>query len=238
MTLVVQLSDPHLRLGAEEEAALSALQDAVAVITALPEPPDAVLLTGDVADTAHPDEYAQAEAALAPIQAPLHVLPGNHDDRAEVAARWPTPEAAVVGGLRLVMHDTTIPGEAGGRLDPERLAMVLSDDGQTPTIVALHHPPVFTGIALLDEIGLAPGDRAALAKVLLANPQVARVVAGHVHRSSTETLGGCAVVTCPSTHRQAEPDPGPEGVRFVTRGRALLFHHLRGRGVISHLQPI
>ena len=69
-----------------------------------------------------------------------------------------------------------------------------------PTIVAMHHPPILMGLPWLDEIGLPAEEREALADLLRRSPQVLRVVAGHVHRASANTLGGCGVVTCASTN--------------------------------------
>jgi 3',5'-cyclic AMP phosphodiesterase CpdA len=237
VAFVVQLTDTHLRLGPEGPAAREALDAAVAAVLELTRTPDVVLVTGDLADTGHPDEYADVQAALAPITAPVYVLPGNHDDRAVLEAHFDAPETVAIRRGRIVLCDTTIPGEAGGRLDTEWLAAQLAAEPDTPTIVAMHHPPLFTGIPALDAIGMAEGDRERLATVLAASPQVLRVISGHVHRPTFETLAGCGVLTSPSTHIQIEPDPGPEGMRFVTRGRAIMLHHLRDSNVISHIQP-
>src|SRR5262245_52348649 len=79
--LLAQLSDHHI--GAtwgtgDPVAGLSAVVDAV---RGLPDRPDAVLLTGDLADNAAADEYRVVEALVSRIGAPVFALPGNHDDR-------------------------------------------------------------------------------------------------------------------------------------------------------------
>lgn len=238
MSLVVQLTDPHLRLDGERDDARAAFEAAVAKLAELPRAPDAIVISGDLADTGHPDEYAQVRAALKHLTIPVHVIPGNHDDPDHLRHAFATTETARAGELRLVLCDTQVPGAAGGRLDTQHLRSLLAQDTTTPTIVFMHHPPLFTGMPFLDRIGLAEGDRDRLQAVLRDHPQVARVACGHVHRASFEVLGGCGVLTAPSTYTQAEPAPGSPGIRFVRRGAAIVLHQLRGGEVISHLQPV
>ncbi len=69
---VIQLSDIHF--GAEDAAALEA---ATAYIT--DNPPDLVMVTGDLTLNGLPREFRSAERWLARIPRPLLVTPGNHD---------------------------------------------------------------------------------------------------------------------------------------------------------------
>jgi 3',5'-cyclic-AMP phosphodiesterase len=229
--VLVQISDPHLRTNDETSAA--ALAAAVERIRALPDRPDAVLVSGDVADTGAEAEYALARELLAPLQLPVHLIAGNHDrmpERSQYAVRC--------GDLRLVACDSTIPGEDGGRLDLAWLAERLAENPRVPTIVALHHHPVPIGIAWLDRIGLPDEDRTALADLLRRSPQVRRVVAGHVHRSSYATLGGCPVVTCTGTNWQAKLELGATTMEVTREPPSLLVHALVGDELVTHLQPV
>src|SRR6187399_2953776 len=82
---IAQLSDPHVRpagtLYQGVVDANAALAAAVAQLNALDPQPDLVLLTGDVTEAGTVAEYAAARAILAPLRAPLRVIPGNHDER-------------------------------------------------------------------------------------------------------------------------------------------------------------
>jgi 3',5'-cyclic AMP phosphodiesterase CpdA len=164
---------------------------------------------------------------------PVHLLAGNHDRLPER-----TSYAVRCGELRLIACDTTIPGEDGGRLDVEWLEARLGENPQAPTIVAMHHHPVPIGIPWLDEIGLPDADRAALAALLRRSPQVRRVVAGHVHRTSHAGLGGCPVVTCTGTNWQATLDLGARAGAVTHEPPSILVHALVAGELVTHVQPI
>jgi 3',5'-cyclic-AMP phosphodiesterase len=210
--LLAQLSDPHLRVGAGDREAAQALAAAVRSVLALRPVPDAVVVTGDIANSAAAGEYERARELLAPMSMPVHVLAGNHDDRdalrelfapagVDGEAGAPLQYTVRVGDLRLVVCDTTRPGYDDGALDGGRLGWLeaqLAAEPAAPTVIAMHHPPITIGLPALDAIALAQSDRLALAELLPRAPQVSRVIAGHVHRTAFGTVGGCAVVACTS----------------------------------------
>lgn len=231
--MLVQISDPHLRTGPDDQGAAAALAAAVERIRALPDQPDAVLVSGDVADSGAEAEYALARELLAPLPMPVHLIAGNHDrlpERTQYAVRC--------GDLRLVACDTSVPGQDGGRLDVDWLAERLAENPRAPTVVAMHHHPAPIGIPVADEIGLPDADRAALAELLRRSPHVRRVVAGHVHRVSQTMLGGCPVVTCTSTNIQFALDLGATTLEPTREPPSLLVHVLVDGELVTHLQPI
>nr|BFE67716.1 hypothetical protein GCM10020092_010170 [Actinoplanes digitatis] len=86
----------------------------------------------------------------------------------------------------LVALDSLIPGSPAGRLGDAQLSWldeVLRRRPDVPALVGLHHPPMPVGIRFLDGMRLLDGDD--LRKVVASHPHVARVMAGHVHRSIT-----------------------------------------------------
>ena len=202
--MLAQLSDPHIRLG--DDAPDRALAAAVAAVAALEPAPDAVLVSGDLADNGDPREYARVRELLAPLPMPYHVLPGNHDNVPALEAEFGPAEYAVdAGDLRLVAVDSTIPGGPGdGRIPLERIAARLTDG--KPTIVAMHHAPVVTGVAAMDALGVPREDREGLAQLLRNHPEVKRIVTGHLHRMMVGAVGAVPVFTCPGVHLQLELD--------------------------------
>jgi 3',5'-cyclic-AMP phosphodiesterase len=251
-TLLVQLSDPHVHVGRGDRDPAQALATAVRAVGQMPTRPQAALVTGDLVDNPGAREYERVRELLAPLGMPIYVLPGNHDDRDALREYFalngstgkvgePFRYTARVGELRLVVCDSTRPGFDDGQLDLEHRAWLeaeLAADRNATTIVALHHPPLITGIEALDRIGLAPQDRVALADLLALHPQARRVVAGHVHRAAFDVLGGCGVVACPSTYLQAPLEiPGDE-LYLTPEPAAFVVHALLGEELVSHVQPV
>jgi 3',5'-cyclic AMP phosphodiesterase CpdA len=237
--VVVQLSDPHVGADWDGRDPAAALAATVECVVGLDLAPVAVLVTGDIAGHALDAEYELARELLAPLGAPLHVLPGNHDDRAGLRRHFALPGdggepvlyAVDAGPLRLVVLDSTRPGEDAGELDRDRLEWLDATlaEAAAPTLLALHHPPLVTGFPAIDDIGLPASDRAVLAGVVARHPHVRRIVAGHVHRAVAAELGGCCVLAVPSTYVQLrldlasgelEPSDEPAGfaLHVVTEG--------------------
>src|SRR5512132_151541 len=90
----------------------------VEAVRRLPDDPDAVLMSGDLADNAADGEYDVVRELLAQLGAPAYVLPGNHDDRETLRRHFdlpgaggaPVQYAVDLGPLRLVALDSTRPG--------------------------------------------------------------------------------------------------------------------------------
>ena len=138
--------------------------------------------------------------------------------------------------------DSTVPGSDGGSLGSDRLGRLeslLAEDPDSPTIVAMHHPPIEIGVVALDTIGLPPGDRAALGELLARHSQVRRVVTGHVHRGALGRVGSCPVLTCPSTWRQSALDLRSDALLRLSDGSsAFALHVLMDGEIASHIQPV
>jgi 3',5'-cyclic AMP phosphodiesterase CpdA len=248
--ILAQISDPHVTVGPEDAGSAEALEAAVAAVARFDPLPDAVLLSGDVTEHGSPEEYERVAELLEPLPIPLHAIPGNHDDVDRLRATVDGPgdpgeplQCSVgVGSLRLVACDTTVAGEDGGALGPERLGWLeaeLRSHRATPTVLAMHHPPVQTGHPLLDAISLADADRAALAELLAGSPQVKRIVCGHVHRGATGALAGCPVFVCASSYLQLALDLRAEAeIGLIREPPVIGIHVLIGSELISHVVPI
>lgn len=247
--LLVQLSDPHVGAAWGGRDPLETLAASVATVGALEPSPDAVLVSGDVADTPTADEYEQVRALLAPLGAPLFVLPGNHDDRQALRRHYdlpgrdgePVQYAVDLGPVRLVVLDSTLPGEIRGELGSDRLAWLattLAADLRTPTLVALHHPPLETGIPGYDDMGLAADDRRALGEVVASHPQVRRIVAGHMHRTMSSDLGGRSVLAVPSTYVQTKVEFGATEIGLSDDPPGFAVHTMVDGEVVSHVHAV
>jgi Icc protein len=247
--LLAQLSDPHIGAKWTDADPAAGLAAAVRSVRSLQSQPDALLVSGDLAENGTEAEYEQVRELLAPFRAPLYVLPGNHDDRGALRRHFGLPGAdgdpvrysADLGPLRLVVLDTTRPGEDAGALDADELGWLdaeLARAPELPTLLAMHHPPLVTGIAAWDEVGLRAADRLTLGEVVARHPQVRRLVAGHVHRTMTAELRGRPVLTAPSTYLQTRLAFGSDEIELATDPAGFVLHAVLDGELVSHLQPV
>jgi Icc protein len=203
MVLLAQISDLHFDGTARSAERAGRV---LAYLRALPTPVDAVLVTGDIADTGAPTEYEQAAAVLTgPF--PILTCPGNHDVRAayrkallgEPASDGPANRAHLIKGTAILMCDSSIPGHAEGRIAPETLAWLAETldalEPGTPALLAFHHPPVVLHHPMLDGMRLEHADE--LADLLAGHPEVVAVLTGHAHTAAVSTFADRPIVVAP-----------------------------------------
>jgi 3',5'-cyclic-AMP phosphodiesterase len=252
--LIAQISDFHflpkgtLAFGRVDVA--GCLERAIDHLNALQPCPDAVLITGDLTNDGDAAVWADLMGVLRRLQAPIYPLPGNHDDRELMRAAFadldlfpaqgPLCFDIDLGPMRLIGLDSLIPGDPAGRLGPEQLAWLdarLAEAPETPTLVALHHPPFRTGIDHMDAMMLEDG--AALAAVIGRHAQVERVLCGHVHRAVQCRFAGTIGLIAPGTAHAVQLTLAGAPSRWVLEPPGVLLHEWRdGRGLVSHLDFI
>nr|WP_246329557.1 phosphodiesterase [Chthonobacter rhizosphaerae] len=250
--MIAQISDLHCTVPGREVVpgvdTAEHVRRAVERIAALPDAPDAVIVTGDLVDTIVPEEYAVAAGLLGGIKAPVFLVPGNHDDRDMIRAAFPghgylpatgrLNHAVDLGALRLVGLDTLVDGAIHGTVGADGLAFLdaaLAAAPDRPTLVFLHHPPFETGLPIMDGWRLTDAD--ALEAVIARHPSVLRVVAGHVHRHVTASFGGTIAMTAPALCHAIALGPG-DGLgnpEYTLETPGLLLHRFDGRRLVTHL---
>ena len=194
--LVAQISDTHiLGFGSDHPAADSradCLRSSIADINR--QRPDAVIFTGDTVQHGWPEEYVRLRELLAPLEAPLYLIPGNRDDNEALRTAFEDktylPEDGdflhyVIEGhaVRLVALDSTSPGERKGVFCPARqtwLDEVLIEQPIRPTLLYIHHPPFDVDDHYVGGYR-RPAESAALAALVSRHPQVIGLTCGHVH---------------------------------------------------------
>jgi len=231
---LLQVTDPHLF--GDESQTIYGVTTAVSFRKVLAEAfapgtprPDAILVTGDIADDHTAAAYANFRRALQPYGLPVFCLPGNHDEPGLMTGLvngdgFQYGGTTEFGAWSVVFIDTHVHGRPEGRVVPAELARLeaaLASFNERPVLVCLHHPPLPVGSAWLDGVGLRNASE--FLAVIERHPAVRVVLGGHVHQSFEQLRNGVLMLTTPSTCAQFTPrtercvmDLKPPGYRWLT----------------------
>jgi len=253
--LIAQLSDLHVRArGALYQGVVDSnarVAQAIEHLNRLDRRPDLVLVTGDLVDQGHPDEYAMVRALLERLGVPYLVIPGNHDDRETFRVAFADhrylPEQGPLHycvddyAVRIVALDSCVPGKHHGHIEAEGLLWLssrLEQGRDKPTLLMMHHPPFVSGIPYMDKYRYF--DAGPLEEVVERFPQVQILLCGHVHRSMLRRWAGTVVCTGPSTTTQIDLQLAPHAPPQSHAGPRGYMLHLwdEAHGLISHTNLI
>ncbi|WP_306368331.1 metallophosphoesterase [Nocardiopsis sp. CC223A] len=202
---IIQLSDVHI-VGAGEplhgQDTVDHLATALRSVEEAGIPLSALLLSGDLADAGDPRSYEILREAVEPVAERLGVpalyMMGNHDERGALRAGLldePGSDAPLyyvhrIGGLRIVVLDSTVPGHHHGELGEEQLEWLreeLASPAPEGTVLGLHHSPIPSPLPLMDPLGLRSPEK--LADVLRGS-DVRMVLSGHAHHPAAGAFAG------------------------------------------------
>ena len=256
--LIAQISDLHITLPGElaygRVDTAAALLRSIDTLNAMSPRPDLVVISGDIANSALPEEYEHARTLLVALQIPFAVIPGNHDRRTPMRKVFPDPSYGPTDGalnsvrrvheVDVLLIDSTVPGASHGELDAATLAWLdatLAASPTRPALLFLHHPPFNTGIVYTDAIRLRNAE--SLATVLKRYPRVLLLAAGHVHRAAQSTFAGISASICPAGEQAVTLEFEPRWPEvFRVEPPSLHLHvWLPGDGfgsVVTHLVPV
>jgi 3',5'-cyclic-AMP phosphodiesterase len=219
--LIAQISDLHIKppgslaYGRVDTAA--ALERCVAALNEFAPRPDLVVISGDLADTPTTEEYDHLKRLLEPLKLPLVGIPGNHDSRELMRAAFPRAAYAFpsgplnqrveIGGLDLLLLDSSVHGQPHGELDASTLQWLdatLASSPERPALLFLHHPPFKAGIWHMDRQNLRNADE--LADIVRRYPRVQLIAAGHIHRATLTMFAGVPATICPAPNHAVDLD--------------------------------
>ncbi|MBR0554322.1 phosphodiesterase [Ciceribacter sp. L1K23] len=192
---IIQLTDTHLMPsgmvvnGVDPERQL---RRAVADICERHADAELLVMTGDLCNFGDPEAYQLLKEILEPVPFETRLMLGNHDRRPEFRDAFPDQPVDGAGYVqshidmphgRLLFLDSHEAGVIGGIYGEERMVWLdqaLTEAGDQPVTVFIHHPPMDCGIAHFEHIGMHDDGR--LLARLKAHPKgVRHVVFGHIH---------------------------------------------------------
>ncbi|MGC5078358.1 metallophosphoesterase [Agrococcus sp. DT81.2] len=261
---IAHLTDLHLTAdGSPLHGAVDAdrtLIEAIARLEASGMRPDAVVLSGDLADRGDRTAYERLDAIVTePIRrmgAQLVIASGNHDDRAQLRATMLRdappqadalaqlgPDAPICGihtvaGLRIIVLDSSVPGAHWGAVDERQLAWlkgVLEAPAPQGSILVMHHPPMptFLDVAVMVELR----GQEALASAL-SGGDVRAIIGGHMHHAVSSTFAGIPVHSTPSLAYTQDLLVEAGGRRGQDGERAIGVLHVLPNAIAHAIAPI
>ncbi|RDI67221.1 metallophosphoesterase [Nocardia pseudobrasiliensis] len=222
---LVQLTDTHLRPAGESVPGgvdtYANLIHALDRVRAAGDRIDALILSGDLADSGAPAAYRRLRAAVEPVAAELGAAVvyamGNHDERiafgvellgidcAAADSNLPHDDVTWVSGLRIITLDSTTPHRHDGRLEPGQLIW-LREQLRTPaprgTLLVLHHPPIPSANPATEMLKLQQPEQLA---AVVADSDVRMIVCGHNHLTAAAALAGVPVWIGPALAYRLDP---------------------------------
>ena len=211
--IIAQISDTHIALDTPDaDRRLRDFALTIADINTLDPAPDVIVHTGDIVHNGRADEYAEAVTILGKARAPVYVLAGNKDSRANLrsafsAGGYLAPGSAFIDyavedfPVRLIALDTVSSASNRGDFCAERITRLLDlidAEATKPIAVFAHHPPFEVPVGP-DPINFETAEiMARLRQALQHTGRVIAVFSGHVHRSTAGHVGAIRSQVMPS----------------------------------------
>lgn len=250
--LIAQITDVHIGFDSngEDELNLRRFRAVLDSLSAGPNRPDLLLLTGDLADDGAVESYQRLKATLADCPYPCLPMVGNHDRRQNFHAAFADCDDGrgfvqyvhQADNLRLIVIDTLEEGRHDGAFCEQRAAWLdarLSEAPNEVTYIAMHHPPVECGIEWMNTDDDEPWVQR-FSAVVGRHPQVRGLICGHLHRSVTVAWQGKTVAICSSSAPQVSADFSPLDSNhpdgrpmIVAENPAYAMHRWNGRELVS-----
>ena len=213
----LQLSDLHLARPGKLLAGVDPMRqmrDVLARIKQLDVTPAFIVVSGDLSDDGSAESYEVVNEVLKELGAgrtPVLLALGNHDDRATFhrvvlgeehsGNEGPYYHSQLIDGLRVIVLDSTIPGNVGGALGAEQLAWLevqLGEPAPRGNLIVLHHPCRLAGPAHHYPAFIVREAADLEAIVARHRDRVVGVLAGHSHQANSAPFGGTIHVTAPA----------------------------------------
>jgi len=208
---IVQITDTHL--GAEPNTPLvgmdtdDSLGAVLELVRARSANPNLLIATGDLSDRGALDAYFRLRNYTRDICEHQFWLLGNHD-HAETLRKSAEENVNLlrndirIGSWQILMLNSQIPGEVGGRLGPRQQAILEQGlehaaEAGLNTLVCLHHQPQPVGSAWIDSQAVRDADE--MFETLVRYKGVKGVLWGHVHQEVDYLYEGVRMLATPST---------------------------------------
>lgn len=236
MPLIAQLSDLHLTGMVGQDPSYH--QFLACLKLATDHNVDFLLLTGDLVNDGLTAGYDWLFATLQKTGIGFACVAGNHDVTYEhsphlpfnertfspltLDKRLPKHQSIRLGHWQLLLINSSVAGRPYGTITTETLSWLSDtlDSTTSPTLIALHHPPLSVGSFWIDSHQVT--NAAKLWQILAPRPHTKLIICGHVHQAHTLTYAHTTLLTAPAVSRQFMPfchqfkiHDIPSGIRLI-----------------------
>lgn len=236
-----QLSDIHITSKHDELFNIvpmsNHLFECVEHINNLATKPDLVLVTGDISNNGQIKQLEIAKQCLDKLKCPYYVIPGNHDNRADLSKIFndncQTNEQGLIHyvinefAVTFIAIDSCKTGLSGAEFTTDSnkwLENELNTYNDKPVVLFMHHPPVNMGIAETNIDGFK--GKALLAETIEKHSNIKAILCGHIHLSAHTLWHGTLISTAPSIGMRLVIDFSLEQEsQFITEKPQYQLHH-------------
>ena len=210
----IQISDCHiddekLVMGVDSTANLERILDNIKDRTF-----DKLLISGDLTHNGTLSSYKKLQKRLNAINANIHVMPGNHDNKNNLAKVFNTEleNTFEIDDWQIITLDSVQIDKVSGVLNNNQLDFLNDALDKTLTkysIICLHHPIVSMKSNWDDLLSLENPE--CLFDIIDKHSKVKAILWGHAHQSKVFHHKGTKLFSCPSTALQFN---GPDNIGY------------------------
>lgn len=210
--------------------------------------PHFIIASGDLSNRGAPESYRHLDELMQTAGLPIFYALGNHDSRAGFYEGMferrenldaPYDHDGVVGGVHVIVLDTSTPGQIGGTIEPDQfdwLEQRLDAHTELPKLIVAHHAPA---------LGDAPdwahwrtiefGQSVKLAQTLKGR-NILGILSGHIHHDRFSVWHGIPVIVGMGQH--AATDILAANVLRMVDGASFGIGTVRRSGLTMQLVPL
>ena len=254
LTTFVHLTDLHVGNPAVEDDHLysdtnSTLRDILASIRTLQPKPKVIVASGDLTNRGDVESYEILKSIFAEsgLDMPVLFALGNHDRRegfypgvlGQEASLAPYDHAQVIGGLHIIVLDSSVPNKIGGAFEPGQLDWLkaeLANHADLPKLLVMHHAPSLDDNPSMEWEALTIADTEALRQAI-AGKNVIGILSGHIHYDRVSSWYGVPVVVGIGQHAATDVTWLHEGLRMI-EGASYAIGTVRPSGLTITFSPL
>jgi 3',5'-cyclic AMP phosphodiesterase CpdA len=229
---IIHLSDTHLKKGKFDLFGLDPkkrLKLAIENINKHHSDADFLVVTGDLTDKGEVETYKALKDILEKSKVKVYTVLGNHDNRENYFKVFDNAfenkgfaqGSFIKEDKVFIFLDTLIPGTCSGDMCDIRFEWFekeLEKYTDKNIYLFMHHPPMNTGIYLMDIVGFESKER--MKEILLKHKNIKHIFFGHVHRVISGVYAGKSFSCTRGTNHQVAYQFGKEELYFTNEEKA------------------